>query len=322
MRMMLATRTGPFLLALLLGTLLGAPLSADDVYLKNGRSFENVVAEVGDTQVRIHLPGGVISLPRAAVDRVQKADSSFPEYLRRKQELERRTSQAADWVELARWARGANLPQAAREAALAAAEINPREPGLAALLRASGYVYEESLDRYIPYDDSMRLHGFVQEGGHWVSREEHAERVAQRQAAAAQELAAREAAAAEMLRAELDLAQQGAGYAGYGNYGGYDNGYGGGYTLGGYYGYWPFGGSSVFAVPGFGFGARHRFPGGERGEARERHERREHREGRGPAAFGGTGRRPESTSAVFGVPGARAGRVPPPPRQRSVVFRR
>ena len=76
--------------ALLLGTLLGAPLLADDVYLKNGRSFENVVAEVGDTQVRVHMPGGVISLPRSSVERVTKADSSFAEYSRRKQELESR----------------------------------------------------------------------------------------------------------------------------------------------------------------------------------------------------------------------------------------
>src|ERR1700688_900978 len=196
-------RTGSASLAILLGMTLGAPLLADDVHLKNGRSFENVVAEVGDTQVRVHMPGGVISLPRSAVDRVDKSDSSFAEYSRQKQELERRARGprppgAGDWLELARWARSNHLPQGAREAALAAAEINPREPGLAGVLRGFGYVYEESLDRWISYDDSMRVHGFVQEGGTWVSREEHAARRQElRDQQAARAAAARDAAAAE-----------------------------------------------------------------------------------------------------------------------------
>jgi hypothetical protein len=314
--------------ALLLGTLLGAllapPLTADDVYLKNGRSFENVVAEVGDTQVRVHMPGGVISLPRSAVDRVTKADSSFAEYSRRKQELESLDRaaaagpagsigrdagrRAADWLELARWARGNNLPQSTREAALKAAEINAREPGLAGLLRGFGYVYEESLDRWISYDDAMRLHGFVQDGGTWVSREEHAERMRARTEARAQAaLAAREEAAAardlmaaEMMQAQLaalapgGAAQQG----GYGN--GY--GYGGGQFLGGFYGgfgsgYWPYGVSTVFGVPGFGV----RRGVGERGE-RHHPERGERRGEHGASGAPRSGSQ-RFNSTVFGVPG-------------------
>lgn len=297
-------RTSSAVLAILLGVLPGAPLLGDDVYLKNGRSFENVVAEVGDGQVRVHMPGGVVSLPRSAVDRVEKSDSSFAEYSRRKQELESRARgprppSAGDWLELARWARLNSLPQAAREAALKAAVINPREAGLAGLLRGFGYVYEESLDRWIPYDDAMRLHGMVQEGGTWVSREEHAahvqemrEQQAARAAAATAAAGARDEAAAAMLQAQAALAQQGA----------VDNGYGGGMTLGGYYGgfggYWPFGGTSVFGVPGFGV-ARRGF--GERGF-------HEHHRG-----AGGPGNRARGT--VFGVPRAqtsfRASAAPP-----------
>lgn len=298
-------RTSSAALAILLGMLPGAPLLGDDVYLKNGRSFENVVAEVGDTQVRVHMPGGVVSLPRTAVDRVEKSDSSFAEYSRRKQELESRARGprplaagiAGDWLELARWARANNLPQVAREAALKAAEINPREAGLAGLLRGCGYVYEESLDRWISYDDAMRLHGMVQEGGTWVSREEHAARLQQRlqelreqQAArAAAAAAARDEAAAAMLQAQAAIAQQGA----------VDNGYGGGATLGGFYGgfgayggfggYWPYGGASVFGVPGFGLGARRGFA--ERGFHEHRH---------GGAGGGAPGNRPRGM--VFGVP--------------------
>src|SRR5579864_7741478 len=226
-------RTSSAALAILLGVLPGAPLLGDDVYLKNGRSFENVVAEVGDAQVRVHMPGGVVSLPRSAVDRVEKSDSSFAEYSRRQQDLESRARgprppSAADWLELARWARANKLPQAERESALRAAEINPRDPGLAGLLRGFGYVYEESLDRWIPYDDAMRLHGMVQEGGTWVSREEHVARLqaqsGQQAVRAAAAAAARDEAAAAMLQAQAALAQQGAA----------DNGYGGGMTLGGF----------------------------------------------------------------------------------------
>ena len=286
-------RTSSAALAILLGMLPGAPLLGDDVYLKNGRSFENVVAEVGDEQVRVHMPGGVVSLPRSSVDRVEKSDSTFAEYSRRKQDLESaargpRPPSAGDWLELARWARLNNLPQAAREAALKAAVINPREAGLAGLLRGFGYVYEESLDRWIPYDDAMRLHGMVQEGGTWVSREEHAARLQeqreQQAARAAAAAAVRDEAAAAMLQAQAALAQQGA----------VDNGYAGGMTLGGFYGgiggiggFWPYGGASVFGVPGFGVAHR---SFGERGF-------HEHHRG-----AGGPGIRARGT--VFGVPRA------------------
>lgn len=296
-------RTGPALPALLLGLLgllgisfgapLRAPLAADDVYLKNGRSFENVVAEVGDAQVRVHIPGGVISLPRSAVDRIKQSDSSFPEYLRRKQELESRARgphppAAGDWLELARWARGNALPQGAREAALAAAEINPREPGVAPILRTSGYVYEEALDRWVPLDESMRRHGFVQEGGSWVSPEEHAAHVRDKleagamAAATARDLAAARAAdiQAQMALVPQGPADNGAGY------------YGAGATLGGFYGgfgsfggFLSFGGTSVFGVPGF--VTRHGV--GERGFGRH---------------HGGTGQ--QFRGSVFGAPRGQA----------------
>jgi hypothetical protein len=323
------TLPGSIALSLLLGAPLlapPAPLLADDVYLKNGRSFEGVVAEVGDSQVRVHMPGGVISLPRSAVDHVQKADSSFAEYLRQKGALESRENgpqgarRAEDWVELARWARRHNLQQGTREAALTAAQIDPRQPGLPALLRGFGFVYEESLDRWIPYDDSMRLHGFVREGGSWVSREEHAQRVRERdderlarQAAfAAQQAAAaaREVADAEMLRAQADLAQQGA----------YGNGYGDGYTLGGYYGsLWPFTSgwwpsSSVFSVPGFGrfgFDPRRGFgrPGSGRSQRSERSERFERH-----GAFGERHERHETRAGRSLRQGGQVGFARPPAR--------
>jgi hypothetical protein len=261
---------------LLLGAVPGTLLRADDVYLKNGRSFEGVVAEVTDTQVRILLPGGKISLARSAVDRVEKSATSYSDFLGRKEEImareKRAGTSAADWLELARWAHAAGFTQGVREAALAAAEIDPRQAGLAALLRPLGYVYEERLDRWIPYGDSMRLHGLVQVDGQWLSPQEAQARASQQlqmqTALAAQSaaVAAGQARDVEMLRAQADMAQGGGG-AGAG-YQGYDSGS----VVGGYYGdvYWPGGYGGIFSVPGLSFGSANGFGGFLRGQEHRR----------------------------------------------------
>lgn len=163
------------LAALLLGLVPLAPAWGDTVYLANGRTFENVIAETTGTEVKIRMPGGSLSLPRSHVLRVESSDSNFAEYLRRKEAI-RRSASAADWLELAQWARRQGLEQGAREAALAAAHLDPRIEGVAPLLRSQGYVLDPQLDRWIPYEDSMRRRGFVFADGQWISREESAAR--------------------------------------------------------------------------------------------------------------------------------------------------
>jgi hypothetical protein len=251
---------------LLLGVLPGTLLRADDVYLKNGRSFEGVVAEVTETQVRILLPGGAISLARSAVDRIEKSATSYSDFLGRKEEIQAREKHgarnAADWLELARWARAAGFSQGVREAALTAAEIDPRQPGLATLLRPLGYVYEERLDRWIPYADAMRLHGLVQVDGQWLSPQEAqaraSEQLQMQTAMAAQAAAAGQAREIDLMRAQAEMAQGGgAGYPGYDS----------GSVVGGYYGdvYWPGGYGGIFSVPGLSFAGVNGFGGFLRG---------------------------------------------------------
>ncbi|HWM94599.1 MAG TPA: hypothetical protein VN493_27845 [Thermoanaerobaculia bacterium] len=184
---------------LLLGlSLTGATVSADDVHLKNGRKFEGVIAEVTETQVRIRMQGGVVSLPRNQVLRVDERDSDLSGYLRRKEALRRSPdARAQDWLELARWAKTQGLEQGAREAALAAAELDPKAEGLEPLLRGFRYSFDEQLGRWISYDESMRRRGFVNTGGVWISREELAERNRQRQETEAQIARMRETARSE-----------------------------------------------------------------------------------------------------------------------------
>lgn len=196
------------LAALLFGLFLLPPVWADTVYLANGRTFENVIAEMTDTEVKIRMPGGSLSLPRSHVLRVESSDSDFAEYTRRKDAI-RRSATAAEWLALAQWAKRQGLEQGAREAALAAANLNPRLEGLAPLLRSHGYVLDEQLDRWIPYADSMRRRGFVLADGQWISREESAARQRAREEELARQRAERastQAARATQAVREVELA--------------------------------------------------------------------------------------------------------------------
>jgi len=160
-------------LPVLLLLLTALPVFADNVYLANGRKFEDVMAETTDSHVRIHLQGGVLVLPKSQVLRVEAGDSNLGEYLRRKEALKKSPStRAADWVELARWAQSKQLDQAMRESALAAAVLDPHAPGLAPILRGFGYVLDEQMDRWVRYEHAMRRKGFVQSNGHWITHEE------------------------------------------------------------------------------------------------------------------------------------------------------
>jgi hypothetical protein len=180
---------------LLLGSLVAAPALADDVYLVNGRKFEGVVAEAAGSQVRIRMQGGTLSLPKDQVLRIDEVDSNLAEYLRRKDLLKKNpATRATDWLELSRWAYGKELDQAARESALAAAVLDPKLEGLGPVLRGYGYVLDPQLDRWIPYADSMRRRGFILSNGEWISREEHAARVAVQQEQTARASAARQEA--------------------------------------------------------------------------------------------------------------------------------
>jgi hypothetical protein len=169
-------RTRLFFLLLL--PLAAIPVLADDVYLINGRKFEGVIAETTDSQVRIKMQGGTLSLPRAQVLRVETGDSNLAEFLRRREALKKNPSAtAADWLELAMWARGKELGQATRETALVAAALDPKLEGLGPILRGHGYVLDEQLDRWVLYEESMRRRGFVQSNGQWITREEYAVKV-------------------------------------------------------------------------------------------------------------------------------------------------
>lgn len=183
-----------------------APLAADDVHLANGETFEGVIAEVQGDQVAIHLPHGMIRLPMSRVARIDRATSSYQEYLARAEALAG-TGSARDWLDLALWARQRDLTSCMRDAALAAARLDPDLEGLGPVMRDLGYVRDDELGGWVPYEDLMVRKGYVQVDGRWVSAEVVAEAARQARAEQERQAASRREAQVDRAIALLALAQ-------------------------------------------------------------------------------------------------------------------
>ena len=71
-------------LAVLLSVLLGvaAQARADRVHLDDGAVLDGE-AEVGETQVTVHAPGGSVTLPREAVVQIERAETVITRFDRR-----------------------------------------------------------------------------------------------------------------------------------------------------------------------------------------------------------------------------------------------
>ena len=184
--------------------LLAFGASADDVYLKNGKSFQDVIATEEGTQVRLKMPGGELAISRAQVLRIERGSTPYGEYLARKAELGKAPSAEA-WLGLALWAQGQGLESGSREAALKAAKLDPALQGLPPLMRRFDYVLESDLGRWIPYEESMRRMGFVRDGGGWISAKELANRERALEEERTRKAAAREVEARDRLTRQLEI---------------------------------------------------------------------------------------------------------------------
>jgi len=201
-----ARRIAALLVAAAAGMLPARPAAADDVYLTNGRVFQDVVAERQADRVAIRLPHGVIRMPAAKVARIERAATPLAEYLRRREELDARPGRgsATDWVELALWARDHQLASAYRQAATIAANLEPHARGLAPLMRDLGLHYDETADRWMSEDELMGRRGYVRFDGAWVRPEVRAAAQASAAEAEARRLEAR--ADAQRDRALVEMA--------------------------------------------------------------------------------------------------------------------
>lgn len=152
-------------------------VGADEVHLVNGKSFEDVSARVVGDEVRIELPmGGEIRLPVAHVARIEERESGMEVFRNRERALGPEAG-AAEWLELADWARERGLTRGYREAALAAARRDPELPGVKAAMSELDYVWEERLEEWLPRAEAMRRRGLVPWGGEWVTAAEREARI-------------------------------------------------------------------------------------------------------------------------------------------------
>ncbi len=172
--------------ALLVVALVAAPAVADTVYLENGRSFEEVIAETVGDSVRIRLPYGEIVLPAKAVARVERAPSVWQLYLERERELRSAGSPASDWLELARWSQGHGFVRGLQTAALVAARLEPGLEGLQPLMAAMGYSFDSKAGEWLTESERMRRRGYVPWEGRWVTPEVRQFEMRQLEALAAQ----------------------------------------------------------------------------------------------------------------------------------------
>jgi hypothetical protein len=162
--------------SLLAGAILPMAASGDAVYLKNGQSFEDVEATVSGDHVRIDLTIGSMRIAMSQVDRIDEVDTALGEYRAREARLRQDESGAAGWLELASWARAHDLDRGAEKAALHAARLEPELDGLAPLLTSLGFVFDDGGREWVPYAESMRRQGLVEDGGDWVTPDEKRER--------------------------------------------------------------------------------------------------------------------------------------------------
>lgn len=162
-----ASRTAWTLACLALAGLMGSGLQADDVYLRSGGVFEDVVAVETGEKVRILMPGGgEVGFSTAQVLRIERADSPYLRYLAAREALQAQArdtetgdAQAGDaekgapaqsWLALARQALIDELRPSAREAALTAAALDPELPGLEPLMERLGLVRDAVLGDWVP----------------------------------------------------------------------------------------------------------------------------------------------------------------------------
>lgn len=149
------------------------PVAADDVYLKNGRVFEDVEAEIAGSKVIVHLPYGEIGFSLSAVERIEQSASSFSLYLQRRDELRANTDATADdWLGLARWARRLGLEHGTREAALTAARFDPALPGLDNVLGDLDFILDPETGRWMSREEKLQRDGYEWVDGRWLSVEQ------------------------------------------------------------------------------------------------------------------------------------------------------
>ena len=118
----------------IMGMALASPALGDRVVLNDGRTFEGSVTRSGE-KILIEMPYGIISIPAADVQSIQRGPSPVEQFEFRQARID--GTDPDELTALARWARGKGMPRRAEECLQAALALDADHGGARRLL---GYV--------------------------------------------------------------------------------------------------------------------------------------------------------------------------------------
>ena len=158
-------------------------VAADEVQLKNGNKLVGIAREEGD-RVVVEVGAGTVTLWRSEVERIVVTKTALHEYQERLQRIAKST-QAADFVDLAVWARENGVPRYSVPLLERAIALEPDHKAAREML---GHAFLNG--RWMTKAESMEAQGYVEFRGKWVTQ-------AERDAILAAEAARREKARME-----------------------------------------------------------------------------------------------------------------------------
>ena len=162
-------------LMLALSLLASVPVHADTVHLKSGGKLSGIVVSQNERAVEVEIGAGRVTMPMRLVERIDRGESSLSRYQARAHALD--SSDVAGWLDLAEWARGAELSSQAREAYEHVLSV---DPGNAAAHR--GLEHHQVGGQWLTRDDAMAARGYVLFEGRWVMPAERDAALAQQDA--------------------------------------------------------------------------------------------------------------------------------------------
>lgn len=186
---------------------LASVAGADVLHLKRGGKIEGILVGETPTDLTIDIGMGLVSLPRAAVARVERSTSALSEY--RSQHAAIGPNDVEAWVNLARFASDRGLNSEARATWGRVLNLDPAN--VEAHL-ALGHVLLDG--SYMDEDEANRARGLVRFEGRWMTKAEEASLLTDRARRASDERWLEEARRAardaedRARRAEIELARE------------------------------------------------------------------------------------------------------------------
>lgn len=158
----------------IVGLLCASTLGADEVVLESGRVIRGVVVAETATTVVLDIGAGQVGFPRSGVARVVKGHSAIAEYRQRAEAL--RPDDIGGWLGLGQWARDHDLNTSATEAFERVVALDPSHRIAHVAL---GHEFVGGAWRV--GDEAKRAQGLVPFEGDWVTPNEQAARLAERE---------------------------------------------------------------------------------------------------------------------------------------------